>query len=127
MNVNIKTAQLMGDADAKAAQVLSVILAGVYLIVGFAQIAGVAGVAESFAQWGYPAWFRILIGALELLGGGLLLLPKASPLAAVGLMVVMAGAMYTHAVSGQYPMILLNVLLIALLGWLGWLRRPTIS
>jgi uncharacterized membrane protein YphA (DoxX/SURF4 family) len=127
MNVDAKAAQVLVDSDAKTAQVLSVMLALVYLIVGFAQIAGVAGVAESFAQWGYPAWFRIVIGVLELAGGGLLLVPKVSPLAAVGLMVLMVGAIYTHVVSGQYPMIMLNLVLIALLGWLGWLRRPAMN
>lgn len=115
------------DSDARTAQVLSVMLALVYLVVGFAQIAGVAGVAESFAQWGYPSWFRVVIGVMELAGAALLLVPRASPIAAVGLIVLMAGAVYTHAVSGQYPMIVLNLVLIALLAWLGWLRRPALS
>ena len=127
MNVDLKVTQGLVDADAKTAHVLSVMLALIYLVVGFAQIAGVAGVAESFAQWGYPSWFRIVIGVLELGGGALLLLPKVSPLAAVGLIVLMVGAAYTHVVSGQYPMIVLNLVLIALLAWLGWLRRPAMN
>ncbi len=127
MDSHAKAAQAVNLSDARTAQVLSIMLAVVYLIVGIAQIAGVAGIAESFARWGYPAWFRIVIGVLELAGAAILLLPKASALAAVGLAVLMAGAMYTHVQAGEYPMILLNALLVALLGWLGWLRRPVMN
>ncbi len=109
------------------AQVLSIMLAVVYLVVGFAQIAGVSGVAESFSRWGYPNWFRIVIGVAELVGAAVLLIPKISALAAVGLAVLMVGAVYTHIQSGEYPMIVLNLLLIALLLWLGWLRRPAFT
>jgi len=124
MNTNAKAARVAMESDARAAQVLTVILALVYFFVGFAQIAGVPGIAESFARWGYPGWFHILIGVAELAGAAILLIPKAAAFAAVGLMILMVGAAYTHIQSGEYPMIVLNALLIALLGWLGWLRRP---
>jgi uncharacterized membrane protein YphA (DoxX/SURF4 family) len=115
------------DSDAKTARVLSILLALVYVVVAVAQIAGVAGVAESFARWGYPTWFRYLIGVLELAGAAILLIPKISGFACVLLGVLMVGAIYTHALAGEFPMILLNALLLALLGWLGWLRRPTFT
>jgi uncharacterized membrane protein YphA (DoxX/SURF4 family) len=61
-----------------------------------------------------------LIGVLELLGAvGLLLpaltgiLPWLTPLAAVGLALTMAGAALTHMRRGEYPMIAVNVVVLA--------------
>ena len=61
-----------------------------------------------------------LIGALEVLGAiGLVLpaftgvLPWLTPLAAVGLALLMMGAMITHLKRGEYPNMIANIVLFA--------------
>jgi uncharacterized membrane protein YphA (DoxX/SURF4 family) len=70
-----------------------------------------------------------MIGALELLAAIGLILPAALdiapvlvPLAAVGLVVIMIGAAITHARRKEYPMIAINVVLLALAAVVAWGR-----
>lgn len=55
---------------------------------------------ENFRRFGYPQWFRVVTGSLEVLGGiGLLIgiwLPWLAELASAGLTLVMLGAVLTH-------------------------------
>ncbi|MFI7133529.1 DoxX family protein [Nonomuraea sp. NPDC050153] len=69
------------------------------------------------------------IGALELLAAIGLILPAAlgivpvlTPLAAAGLVVVMAGAAVTHARRKEYQMIIANAVLLLLAAVVAWGR-----
>ncbi|MCC5574832.1 DoxX family protein [Microtetraspora sp. AC03309] len=69
------------------------------------------------------------IGALEVLGAIGLILPAAldiapvlTPLAALGLAVVMAGAAVTHARRKESPTIVVNVVLLLLAAVVAWGR-----
>ncbi len=83
---------------------LSIILAAtlgvVFVAVGIPKITGQEQVAANFARWGYPEQIRIAIGAMEVLGGALLLVGIAVPAVAItGFMIVfiiMLGALSTH-------------------------------
>ena len=57
-----------------------------------------------FAGWGYPPWFMILTGTLEIGGSLLLLIPGTAIYAAGLLAAVMAGALYTG--TGQMTAII---------------------
>ena len=70
-----------------------------------------------------------LIGVVEILGAiGLILpwalnvLPILTPIAAVGLAIVMLGAAYTHLRRGENPMIIVNLVLFALALFVAWGR-----
>lgn len=70
-----------------------------------------------------------LLGAAEVLGGlGLVLpawtgiAPLLTPLAAVGLMIVMVGAAVTHLRRNEYPMVIFTVVLFVLLAVVAWGR-----
>lgn len=70
-----------------------------------------------------------LIGLLELLGAAGLILPWAlnilpilTPVAAVGLVVIMLGAAYTHLRRGENPIIAVNAVLLALALFVAWGR-----
>jgi uncharacterized membrane protein YphA (DoxX/SURF4 family) len=69
------------------------------------------------------------IGVLELLAALGLILPAALnvvpvlvPMAALGLVVIMLGAAYTHARRKEFPMIFGNVVLLALAAFEAWGR-----
>jgi len=55
---------------------------------------------KAFEKWGYPVWFRILIGILETFGGALLLIPPVRHFGAIILFVVMVGALATRIFNG---------------------------
>ncbi len=56
---------------------LAYLLAAFFCINGVVNIVGPKGMRESFAAWGYPSWFHILNGAIQL-GAGVLLLADAT-------------------------------------------------
>lgn len=54
---------------------------------------------EKFVNWGYPAWFSVVIGACELVAAVLLTLPRRRFLGAVMLVAILTGAVTTHIVD----------------------------
>lgn len=86
---------------------------------GAAKLAGVEQLHMSFAAMGLPTWFGYFIGAAELSGAIGLWLRKLRPLAALGLLVIMAGAIYFHvvydAVANAVPAVVLSALLLVIL------------
>ena len=80
--------------------VVQVVLGLLFLLIGSMTIAGMKMFVENFRRFGYPQWFRIVTGSLEVLGGiGLLIgiwLPWLAALASAGLALVMLGALSTH-------------------------------
>jgi len=103
--------------------VLSALLAALYLYTGVPKILGVGEAVQGFQRFGYPVWFRVLIGVVEVGGALGLLLPPVAFYAAGALGVVMIGATYTHLVKGitgaTIPIVCLFVLAA-----IAYLRRP---
>lgn len=54
---------------------------------------------EMFTDWGYSVGFKSLIGALEITGAILVLVPRFATYAATLLVAIMIGAVYTVVVS----------------------------
>ncbi|MDH3216428.1 MAG: DoxX family protein [Candidatus Krumholzibacteria bacterium] len=103
------------------AWVLVAVLAGVFLMAALGKLSGAA--VEMFASWGYPAWFATLIGVLELVGAGGLLLPKTTRYAVLGLSAIMLGAAYTHLANNEGGQVLRPLMLLTILWVVLWLRR----
>jgi putative oxidoreductase len=80
--------------------IAQVVLGLLFLLIGSMTVAGMNMFVENFRHFGYPQWFRIVTGSLEVLGGiGLLIgiwLPWLAALASAGLTLVMLGAVLTH-------------------------------
>jgi uncharacterized membrane protein YphA (DoxX/SURF4 family) len=57
--------------------------------------------AVEFTDWGYPAWFRFLVGAIELACAVLLVVPdrRLRFVGATALVFVLTGAVTTHIVN----------------------------
>jgi uncharacterized membrane protein YphA (DoxX/SURF4 family) len=53
-----------------------------------------------FRQWGYPDGFYLVIGAIEVIGGIALLIPRTASYSAIMLAVVMIGAAATQILRG---------------------------
>jgi uncharacterized membrane protein YphA (DoxX/SURF4 family) len=87
----------------KAARVIGTWLPAILLVLifvpqGFAKFDDASGWARAFRLWGYPDWFRITIGALELLAALLLITGRFAVLGAMTIMVIMLGGMATHLI-----------------------------
>ena len=96
----------------------------VFLAAGGSKLAAAPAMVEMFAKLGAGQWFRYLTGALEVLGAVTLLVPRAAFYGALLLATVMVGAIVTHvAVVGGSPIPAL--VLLAIVGAVAWLRRPT--
>lgn len=100
--------------------ILVVVLAALFALAGLGKLTGAA--SESFAAWGYPAWFAMVIGCLEVLGAIGLLIPKFTRYAIYGLTVVMLGAIYTHLANGEGAEVLRPLVFLSAL-WTVWLLR----
>lgn len=80
--------------------IVQVLLALVFIMAGGTKLMGLEMHVTNFKDWGYPSWFRIFTGLWEVLGSialvwGIWSHKVAAP-AGVWLMIVMAGATYTH-------------------------------
>jgi putative oxidoreductase len=110
-----------GRATRIAIWILSGLLAALFLFAGVPKILGIGEAGQHFAEWGYPAWFRILIGVIEVSGGIGLLISGVAFYAAGALGVVMIGAIYTILTTGT-PGVAIPIVCLLLLGVIAYLR-----
>lgn len=75
----------------------------VFAPAGWAKFDPSSGWAKAFVGWGYPVWFRLLIGVLELAAALLLVWRRSAAYGAAIIVVVMLGGMATHAVIERRP------------------------
>ncbi len=82
--------------------VLTGFLACVYLMAGSAKLMGAPEMVDSFQVWGYPDWFRLLVGCAEVIAAILLLIPRTTAAGAALLCLIMVGAVDTHLRWQEY-------------------------
>ncbi|MDP3215741.1 MAG: DoxX family protein [Deltaproteobacteria bacterium] len=106
--------------------VLSGLLAALFLMAGGSKLAGAERHVQGFEHWGYPQWFRLVVGAAEVTSAVLLLIPRAAFFGAGALVVVMAGAIYTHLLraTGEGAMAIPPLVLLGLAALVAYARRP---
>lgn len=89
-----------------------------------------------FRAWGYPDGFYLVIGALEVVGGIALLIPRFASASALVLMVVMIGAAITQVTQGGRNGVgeIVFATLMALIAYARWpgvlghlVSRPRVS
>ena len=87
---------------------LAVSLAAVFVLAGASKLRGASAAAWSkrFEVWGYPAGAHSAVGALEILAGVGLLVPRSRRAAAAVLVAIMIGAAITHLVHGEFPRVI---------------------
>jgi putative oxidoreductase len=116
----------MTDGKGKqiAVWVLSGALAFMFLFAGGFKLSGAQTAIDNFAKWGYPDWFRIVTGLIEVTAAVLVLVPRTSFYGAALIVPTMVGAVLTHVTHAEIGNTPLPLLLFALAAILGYLRRP---
>ncbi|MFI7577891.1 DoxX family protein [Micromonospora sp. NPDC049497] len=91
-----------------------VVLALVMLAAGAAKLGGEPAMVDMFDDIGAGRWFRYLVGALEVAGAVGLLVPRMARYAALGLTLLLTGAVITNlAVLRTSPWSALALLALA--------------
>lgn len=109
--------------------VLTVLIAALFLMAGGSKLAGAEQHVKGFAHWAYPDWFRLVVGAVEVVSAVVLLIPRVAFFGAAALAVVMIGATFTHLfrATGEGSMAVFTLVLFAFTALLAWARRPASS
>jgi uncharacterized membrane protein YphA (DoxX/SURF4 family) len=76
----------------------AVLLVLIFVPQGLAKFNDSSGWARAFRVWGYPDWFRITIGVLEVLAAVLLIAGRTAALGAITIIAIMLGGMATHLI-----------------------------
>jgi len=101
---------------------LQALLALAFTLIGVAKFADPSW-ARSFARWGYPDGFYLVVGVLEAAGGLALLVPRLASWAAVMLGAIMLAASVTHFVHGEMNRVTPPLMYLAVVAIVGLARR----
>ena len=109
---------------------LSLLLALMFLLSGSGKLANAQAPNGGdwdgqFVAWGYPDWFRVVVGASEAAFAILLLAPRTRFYGAAGLVGVMLGACLTHVANGEGAIAAAIPLGLAVLAAaVAWMSQP---
>lgn len=84
-----------------ATWLVTLLVAFVFATQGWAKFFSNNFWARSFAHWGYPVWFRILIGVAECVAAALLLVPRLAAYGATLVIAIMLGGVATNLRAGE--------------------------
>jgi uncharacterized membrane protein YphA (DoxX/SURF4 family) len=77
----------------------------IFVASGSAKLFGLEFELEAFDRWGYPLWFMYFTGVVEVVGGLVIWVKRLRFITSVGLNCVMIGAMATHLLNAEWPML----------------------
>jgi putative oxidoreductase len=126
MRADLATPTKANNEKAKtiAVWIVTGLLTFIFVLSGFMKFVNPPEMAEHFAKWGYPDWFRVLIGLIEIGAALALLTPRNAFYGAAALGVVMVGAMYTHLAHDEVPEAVAPLVLLILLALVAYARLP---
>jgi putative oxidoreductase len=104
-----------------ASGIVSAVLAALFITAGTASFLGLMN--EQFEAWGHPPGVPAMVGILEIFGGICLLFRRAAGWAALGLMMIMIGAIWTHAIHRQYVEMITPIVVLTALAFVARTRR----
>ena len=105
--------------------IVTLFLALVCLRSGWLKVTGNIFWVRDFHRWGYPDWFRLVVGIAELISMALLLVPRLASYGASLFAVVMLGAIFTHYTNNETSRLPFNLLLLTLSLVIVFARRPS--
>lgn len=107
-----------------ASWVIQVLVAGLFIMMALPKLMSDPETVANFTRWGMPANIYLVIGSFEVLGAIGLLIPRTSPFAAVGLILIMVGALFTHLTHNEMLMALMPLMVMMLLAFVVYVRNP---
>jgi putative oxidoreductase len=93
---------------------LSLVLSLAFVIVGLGNITLQPRMVQRFHNYGYPLWFIVLTGAIEIFGAALVLIPRTSYIGAGLLACITCGAFISQMANGQTRLIAAPIALFLL-------------
>jgi uncharacterized membrane protein YphA (DoxX/SURF4 family) len=97
----------------------------VFLASGLSKLAGLPSQVQLFEAFGFRHWVLPVVGSIELVLAMLVFRPVTRPWGAIGIALVMAGAVITRAMTGvALPMMLLDALLFSAAVYIVVKQRP---
>ena len=107
-----------------AVTLMVVLIPFVFFGAGLAKAMGAPQHVDNFVRWGYPISIMHWVGAAEMALAMLLVIRRTRFLAAVGMIVLLTGALITHLVSTDLAMITGPALLLSMVCAVAWTSRP---
>lgn len=115
----------MNQRTQRIVWVVLIILSGLWMSTsGIMKFIPNAEMIDSFARWGHSELFMMVIGALEIAGAIGLFIPRLRKWAILGLLLIMAGAVYTHIAADEYHLLGGASMAIVLLSLVFLLQKP---
>jgi uncharacterized membrane protein YphA (DoxX/SURF4 family) len=108
----------------KLANITSYVLAAVFLLFGAMKFVNMEKSGLQFEGWGYPAWFGLVTGVVEIGTAVLLALPKTRFFGAGIGAVTMVVAAITHIMVPERGLLPLGIPMLVACLWLTWVLRP---
>lgn len=105
--------------------VLSGLVALAMIMAGVGKLRGAPEQVEGFAKMGYPAWFVLVVGLMEVVGGILLLIPQTAALGVILLGATMVGAVVSLLRLGDMAHAPIPFVFLVVIGVIGWLRADS--
>lgn len=109
----------------RAAKIVGMWIPAILLVLifapqGWSKFNDASGWARAFRHWGYPDWFRVTIGVIEVSAVVLLVLGRTAAFGAILIILVMLGGMATHVIfdNGRHmtsevvPLVLASIVLV---------------
>ncbi len=110
----------------KPVRIIAYVVAAVMLLMGGMKLMNPAMSGAQFEGWGYPAWFALVTGALEMAAGVLLFVGRTRFFGAALTGVVMLGAIVTHLRMPEMGMIPLAAMILAGAAFVAWQLRSAL-
>lgn len=108
-------------------KIVSYLLAVIFFASGLAKLLALQFEVDAFLRWGFPIPFMYLAGVIEVAGAFGLLINRLSSLTALCLGLFMLGAIGTHIIHKEWPMLAAATSIACVAYWLAWLGRAEIK
>jgi uncharacterized membrane protein YphA (DoxX/SURF4 family) len=116
----MRKATILRTAGTIGMWIPAILLILIFARQGWSKFSDTSGWAVAFRHWGYPDWFRIGIGVMEVGAVLLLALGRTAAFGAIIIIVVMLGGMATHIIfdggrhltSEVVPLVLASIVLV---------------